>query len=173
MPLIFIRRKPCINFSKFIFVYLLGTSTRQRKKIIELAKKMNLTIVTVPYAAGVYNLADNIFGDVKLNYCSPQEWIWLIRHAEYIITDSFHGCVFSTIFSKKFIVVKRMSVVDINNRMVDYLNTINETDKMTNFENTVCLDELVWDYEKINELLRSKIDSSKKYLELVLKDDLF
>ena len=32
-----------------------------------------------------------------------EEWIQAFDNAEYVITDSFHGCVFSIIFNKPFI----------------------------------------------------------------------
>ena len=64
-----------------------------------------------------------------LDECSPEEWIFLINNAEYIFTDSFHGIIFSTIFEKKFIALKREYTEDINNRLIDYLDTIDEKDK--------------------------------------------
>lgn len=38
-------------------------------------------------------------------YYGVEEFLGLIKHAEYIITDSFHGAVFSLLFEKKFGVV--------------------------------------------------------------------
>lgn len=34
--------------------------------------------------------------------CSIEEWLSTIRNAEYVITDSFHGSVFSILFGKQF-----------------------------------------------------------------------
>ena len=36
---------------------------------------------------------------------SVEEWLAMFRDAEYIITDSFHGTVFSIIFRKEFAVI--------------------------------------------------------------------
>ena len=36
---------------------------------------------------------------------SPRKWLENIYNAEYIVTDSFHGVVFSLLFNKQFIVV--------------------------------------------------------------------
>ncbi len=36
---------------------------------------------------------------------SPQEFLWLIDHAEYVLTSSFHGTVFSVLFKKQFLTV--------------------------------------------------------------------
>lgn len=39
-----------------------------------------------------------------INYCapSPEEWLYLIHHANYVVTNSFHGCVFSILFNRNF-----------------------------------------------------------------------
>lgn len=34
---------------------------------------------------------------------SVQQWLCLIRDAKYVVTDSFHGCVFSIIYNKPFV----------------------------------------------------------------------
>ena len=34
----------------------------------------------------------------------PQEWLYLIHHARYVVTNSFHGTAFSVIFQKEFYV---------------------------------------------------------------------
>lgn len=34
---------------------------------------------------------------------SPAEWLRLIRDAEYVVTDSFHGCVFALRFGRRFV----------------------------------------------------------------------
>ncbi len=46
-----------------------------------------------------------IFGADKEADLSVEEWLSMFRDAEYILTDSFHGCVFSTIFRREFAVM--------------------------------------------------------------------
>ena len=149
---------------KYIFVYLLGKNEKQRKKIEDLAKKLNLKIVSVPHANEVYDSMDDDFGDYRVDNCSPEEWIWLIHNAEYVIIDSFHGAVFATIFEKKFLVAKRYYVENINNRMIDYLDTIGESDKLLDVSDLSTLDNMEWDYDKINKNLSKFISHSKDYL---------
>ncbi len=36
---------------------------------------------------------------------SVEEWLEAIRGAELVITDSFHGCIFSILFNRRFLVV--------------------------------------------------------------------
>ena len=149
---------------KYIFVYLLGKNKEQREKIKELAKKLNLMIIDIPHANGEFNKVDEGFGDYSIDNCSPEEWIWLIHNAEYIITDSFHGVVFSTIFNKKFFVLKRYYTENINNRMLDYLNTIGESDKMIDVQNLKSVKDFEWNYDKINFKLEEFVNNSKNYL---------
>ena len=149
---------------KYIFVYLLGKDKKQREEITKIARNLNLKIVTIPHANGLYNEVDDEFGDYRLDDCSPEEWIYLIENCEYVITDSFHGIVFSTIFEKKFIALKREYTEDINNRLMDYLDTIDEKDKYMVVPNFVKLKKIKWDYKKINIKLAEFIDKSQKYL---------
>ena len=150
---------------KYIFVYLLGKDVEQRKSIQKLAKKYNLKIATIPHADNVYNSVDDDFGDYKLMDASPENWVWLIKNAEYVITDSFHGTIFSVIFSKRFIVINRCYTQDINIRMTDFLDTINEQDKFVDITEVESFEELIWDYEKIHRATGDFIEISKMYLE--------
>ena len=154
-----------IETKPFVFVYLLGTDKTQRDSITAWCKQNNLRIITIPYANGLENDCDSSFGDMRLNDCSPEEWIWLIHHADYVITDSFHCIVFSTIFEKRFIAVTRYFTVDINVRLTDFLETIHQKDKMILNCKFKSADEYEWDYEKINQILSDKIIESEKFLQ--------
>ena len=46
-----------------------------------------------------------VYGADKDAELSVEEWLAMFRDAEYVITDSFHGSVFSTIFRREFAVV--------------------------------------------------------------------
>lgn len=153
---------------KYIFVYLLGKDEKQRKAIKELAKQKDLKIATIPHANNIYNPVDDNFGDYKIMNAGPESWVWLIKNAEYVITDSFHGSVFSTIFSKKFLVTKRHWEQDINMRMTDFLDTIDEQDKFVDITAVGSLDDFIWDYEKIYKITDEFIEKSKEYLEKAL-----
>lgn len=59
--------------------------------------------------------------------CSIEEWLCLIFNAEIVITDSFHGMVFSVIFHKDFYVIgnKKRGV----SRMLSILEGLGLTDR--------------------------------------------
>ena len=156
------------NDEKYIFVYLLSQSIEDRKNIERLAQKHGCRICTVPYASGTKSRADKNFGDIRVMDCSPEEWVWLIHHAEYVITDSFHGVVFSTMFGRKFLSTKRKEVFDINNRMKDYLTNIQSIDKSVALENVESLESFEWDYRTIEQRRKEMIQNSKKYIDKYL-----
>lgn len=149
----------------FAFVYLLGTDKTQRERITAWSRQNNLPIITIPYANGLENEYDSSFGDIQLMDCSPEEWIWLIHHAEYVITDSFHGIVFSTIFEKSFFAVTRDYTVDINVRLTDFLETIHQKDKLISNCEFKPVEEYIWDYKSVKQILSEKIKVSEEFLK--------
>lgn len=155
--------------SRYVFAYILGCDQEMRKNVMDWAHKKDFLVVCISYASGEYNNVDSAFGDIQISDCSPQNWLWLIDHSEYVITDSFHGTVFSTIFHKKFVVLERFSTVNINNRMTDYLKTIEQSDKMISFLNLSRIDEFTWDWERIDYLLNEKRLYSIDFLKQSLR----
>lgn len=155
---------------KYIFVYLLGKDIEHRNLIEKLASKNSLKVVTIPHANDNYDDVDDNFGDYRVMDASPENWIWLIKNAEYVITDSFHATVFSVIFSKKYLVAKRYWVQDINVRMTDFLETIGEQDKFVDISSVESLDDFAWNYEKIYSITEKFIVTSKEYIKKTLTE---
>lgn len=81
---------------KYIFVYQLSPSKLLEYTVYELQKKTGYKVITIPFPlGGKYKTKKDLFA-------GPREWIGYIKDAEYIVTDSFHGTVFSTLFEKQF-----------------------------------------------------------------------
>ena len=57
-----------------------------------------------------------------INTAGPVEFLDLIRHAEYVITSSFHGTVFSSIFERPFTSIVKKSHRD--SRILSYLERV-------------------------------------------------
>lgn len=96
---------------KYIFVYFLGAIQRKNQKHIkQIAAKYNLSIIDVMNPA-----------NEKYFMIGPLEFLKLIRNAELVYTDSFHGAVFSIIFEKAFIVAERVLLGDAMSTRTDTL----------------------------------------------------
>lgn len=152
---------------EYVFVYLLGKDARQRQAIASWASECGLKLVTVPYASGNVGDVDESFAEGIMD-CSIENWIWLIHHAQYIVTDSFHGTVFSTIFQKNFVVLKRVLEIDINNRLQDYLREIGQEDKSISADSFDIVTSLNWDYEQINKKIAIRRQDSISFLKKAL-----
>lgn len=91
----------------YIFAYFLGFNDMQRNECIKFAKDNGFDIYFIPYMRKESYSWDK----VNEKYCSDdyrvENFINLIRNAELILTDSFHGAVFSCIFEKPFYVLNR------------------------------------------------------------------
>ena len=86
------------HIKKYVFVYRLSNPCDfPMKSLLEWAQKRQLEVVYVT-ANGLYDSYEKTYPTITL-------WLSLIDHAEYVITNSFHCCVFSLIFKKKFGVV--------------------------------------------------------------------
>ncbi len=98
-----------VEYSNYIFVYFLGNVRPYQKDIIEFAKKKKLKIVNI-VCASFEKIEKSSFGDIIIDNAGPKTFISLIKNASFVITDSFHASVFSVLFKKEFIVLKRSGV---------------------------------------------------------------
>lgn len=81
---------------KYILLYTIYWNSEMKTKLKELSRKSGLPVYAIkPGLTRAY--CNKAFYDV-----GPGEFLWLIDHAEYVVTTSFHGAAFSTIFQKKF-----------------------------------------------------------------------
>ena len=110
----------------YIFCYFLGTNSVHRKIANEFREQTGLKIVSCPFLDN-YVECDLDFADIQLFDMDSEEFVNLIRHAEYILTDSFHGTVFSILHHKKFMTFNRFDAgANSRNSRIDSLCTLLE-----------------------------------------------
>ena len=99
----------------YILAYFLGSNEEHRDAVEELKKATGIKVVTIPFM-DVFVERDLCFGDIRLFEVGPIEFLNLIRGADYICTDSFHGTVFSILNHKQFITFNRTNSNDKQTR---------------------------------------------------------
>lgn len=89
--------EPC---KRGVLVYILDMSPEKQKLFNSVAEKNNLQIFHVNSRSenSLVSLQDRIAPPVE-------DWLRGFRDAQFVVTDSFHACVFSILFKKDFIVV--------------------------------------------------------------------
>ncbi len=100
------------------------------------------------------------YADKNFPYAGPIEFLSLIKHAKFVISNSFHATAFSLIFQKEFLVIKREEA--INSRMESLLNYLNLNHKI--ILNKDAYDAKAINYSEIAEKLNFQISQSKQYL---------
>ena len=106
-----IEKKPqWLNQDEYILCYALG-SQYMMKWVQEIADKNNCKVV---------NLMNN---EDRRFYCTdPAEFLYLTHHCKLMVTDSFHGSVFSIMFEKPLVVMDRKDeFVSMNTRLDNLL----------------------------------------------------
>ena len=114
---------------------------------------------------------DGMIEDRDIFLTAPDEFIWLIHHAECVLTDPFHASVFSVIFEKSFLVYQRIAAEkdnDMSSRIDTLLSKFNLLECRDNIDNPSKL-PFKPDYSNVDsqlEIERKKaIDFLKKALE--------
>ncbi len=83
----------------YIAAYILDINKDKKKALEAFAKKMNLPLILIPNMHKSYQNEKKKFKKINIPI---QDFVYLIKNANFVITDSFHGACFSVIFEKEF-----------------------------------------------------------------------
>lgn len=123
---------PINNEDGYIFCYFLGKRQECREQAIKLKRETGLKIIVLKHLDG-YIKEDDSFGDESPFDVGPEKFISYIKNASYVLTDSFHGTVFSILFKKKFVTFYRNNPNDAlskNSRIDSLLGQLNLTNRL-------------------------------------------
>lgn len=153
---------------KYILCYFLGNNVEHRKFAERLREETGYKIVSLNHADEYVKYSD-IFADITPYDIGPKEWINLIKNAEYVCTDSFHGTVFSLLFNKVFFNFRRHNNKNKNstNSRLDSLLKIAgvSTERiLTGKENVKEVLEYKIDFKKVNKNIDTFREESKNWL---------
>ena len=111
----------------YILCYILDENESKRQFISYVESQLNL---------------NSIYFHAQTSSCTQpvrpvEEWLFYIKNARYVLTDSFHGCVFSIIFKKPFYVYGNdnrgkarfdslLNIFSLHDRYFDDTTSLNE-----------------------------------------------
>lgn len=159
--------------SKYIFCYFLGVNQDHRKKANELKRKTGYKIVTLPHL-DEYVADDEEFGDFQLFDVGPSEFVNLIRNAEYVLTDSFHGTCFSILNHKQFVTFNRFqsnNTQSTNTRIDSLLGELHLEKRrvVSERDNIVEVATKEINYETVDVILSKMRDKSYNFLKTAIE----
>ena len=103
-------------------------------------------------------------------YCTggPQEFLGLIKNASIVVTNSFHGTVFSILFNRPFYTV--LNNFGLNSRLENLTEALNLSNRI--ISNSSLLpnkEDLEINFSSTNKLLAKKIQESKELFNFILE----
>ncbi len=116
----------------YIFIYYVGRLNKLQETAKELSERTGYKVISVPCNVEPYVLCgayDEPYGfDIRTS-CSPGEFLSLVKNAEYVLTNSFHGTVFSVLFHKQFLTAINLGKESKSFRIIDLLDTLQIKDR--------------------------------------------
>ena len=121
------------------------------------------TEASCKYGWKIYSILKNDYCDRCFHQKGPTAFLTLLRHAEFVVSNSFHAMAFSLMFQKQFVVFRRNE--RINTRMEDLLELLS----LKHVLDPECFPPKPIDYDAVNPALIRFVDFSKTYISSVME----
>lgn len=142
------------QFDKYLFYYNLMESQESDLIARKIADEKGLRLVVI--TEGTLHIhADNVLRDV-----GPEEFLYLMSNAAFIVTDSFHGVAFSIIFEKQFVFSDEKEM--INSRGLELLDRL---ELRTSAYSKTYAEGNEIDYKNVKLKLQKYLDDARCYLD--------
>ena len=153
---------------KYILTYFLGEVKEHRDFVHELARRTGLKVIAIPVS--YMDIIDPTF---EKHWVGPDKFLSLIKNAEYVCTDSFHGTMFSINLGVDFFSfckTKDAEKSSENSRLYSALELFGLSSRLVNGDNQEkLLCELPQiDYECVQVLLNNEREQAEVYLRNML-----
>ena len=103
---------------------------------------------------------------INIKTAGPAEFIGLIKNAGFVITNSFHGTVFSILFEKKFFSIMPEKANN-NSRVEDFLRLLKLEDRLF-YDSSIPINSIEYNtpinYESVKQSINYYKDKSIEYL---------
>lgn len=149
-----------------LLVYILDDAEEKQKLIERIAKAKSLT----PFYLNL-NVNDTNIPIEERVLPSVEQWLRGFYETDYIITDSFHGCVFSILFKKQFITLGN-KIRGIN-RFESLLKKFGLEERMLDINSYEDITNLLFykkiNYEYVYNILNEERDQAYAFLRKALR----
>ncbi len=154
----------------YIFCYILGGEIQGgHKQVISEIKKEYGDMPVIAVALPDCTLEARVFADQIITDASPDMWLNLLAHSAFVYTDSFHGCIFSIKYQKKFLAyytyaLRASRLIDLKKRYALNNIVVQSTDEMLTNQSI----RKNADYSVINPLVKKYQTESFDFLRTSL-----
>lgn len=150
---------------KYILCYFIGERMYYRDFAKQLSKQLNLPLVFIPGSNTDMKSENHLVWK-----SGPREFLGLIDNAEVVLTDSFHGTIFSINFRRNFYCfIKHEGAKAMDNmRIIDILGRLGQSDRLlTEYAGNEIAYTPV-DYTTTDSLLQEERERSESFINKIL-----
>ena len=149
----------------YCFAYFLNQpSASAVQALMRIREKMPVICLPVKY---------DCFNEEELAEAGPKEFLECLNNAQYVMTDSFHGTIFSINFNKQFLTFDRQYLTNTtqSTRIKGILKELGLGSRFVKNDENVTYEMItsVIPYDTVNHKLQIMRDKSRQYLENALK----
>ena len=147
---------------KYILCYFVGERSDYDNYVKQVIDETNMRCLVIPINQNI-----SIDSCKTIAGVGPNEFVWLIKHAAIVVTDSFHASVFSILYHKEFYVLKRFaenSLSSQNSRLHQILEMYALSERWIEDENKFIRQRYI-DYKKVETILEEKRLFSESFLK--------
>lgn len=148
---------------KNVLIYMFGDIPEETNKRIKNLEKWGYKIRYIPQMHYQYlyekKMGNDAFG--------PIEFLEAFRDSSFVITNTYHGLMFSLIYKKPFVMFHRDQGEHWNiheERMQSVLETLNLQERYISFSDEIKEDYLKLDYDSVDLKLQAQIQQSCEFL---------
>lgn len=139
----------------YILVYPIFWDKKLNQELKQLHKQTGKTIVTV------LGQAQQVYANKRIYDASPEQFLWLIDHADAVVSSSFHGIAMSLVFQKPFAAV-------INPQSPSRLTCLLDTLGVKNSAIGVLAADRPLEYDRVQQRIQKEKSRGMAYLRKVL-----
>ncbi len=153
-----------LSAEPFIFTYTMMDKSREAVYEIatQMGKKMGIKVID---ASANPKSPSNLLEEHRV--CGPTQFLWYIKNAEYVVTNSFHGTAFSINMEKNFVTIPHSQTGYRVTEILDKLG-LKKRYAYNTEDGMICFDEGA-DYQNSTKELEKLRQESVNYLELYTK----
>ena len=154
---------------KYVLAYLLGSMSYERELAKKIAKELGTGLLIVRESPR------DMFSVHGIGGLGPDEMLYLIDHAEYVVTDSFHGTALSINFRKNFLCCNRRGyekATSYASRLTNLLHVFGLEARQATEENWKEIVGVPVDYCSSEKRIADMISRSNQYLNMALTSEM-